>query len=255
VPGSPAPSPPSQPDGSFDLDPSASRFSASVCRVGGVLFAAHSTVVKSYDAIRWYRINATNYAVLESGTITASSMDLYYPSIAANTNGTVVLGLNGSSTSSYVSCYAVVGQTLNGATTFGNLLLLRAGTASYQKTNSTITLSRWGDYSATTVDPADPNTFWTIQTYPSGSGAWSTRITQILTVPGPLKLTAVQAGANILISWPGSAALLQLQSTTNLSSSAFWTPVQQTPVTTGNITTVQVPIGGAQQSFRLVASP
>ena len=72
-------------------------------------------MVNSYDAVRWYRINATNYAVLESGTITASSMDLYYPSIAANTNGTVVLGLNGSSTSSYVSCYAVVGQTVNGA--------------------------------------------------------------------------------------------------------------------------------------------
>ena len=65
-------------------------------------------------------------------------------------------------------------------------------------------------------------------------------------------LSDIEAGSTDSVL---NTALLQLQSTTNLSSSAFWTPVQQTPVTTGNVTTVQVPIGGAAQSFRLVASP
>jgi hypothetical protein len=257
VPGYTAPFPPYQPDDTQTLDPGDCRFSASIYRVGGVLFAAHSTVVSGFDAIRWYRINATNYAVLESGTISASAsmMDLYYPSIAANTNETVVIGLNGSSTSSYISCYAVVGQTVNGVTTFGDLMLLRAGNASYQNIDPVSGLSRWGDYSATSVDPSDPNTFWTIQTYPSSSSAWSTRITQLFTLPGPVRLSASLAGANVVISWPGSAALLQLQSSPVLGSGASWSAVTQTPVTVGNITTVQVPISGAQQSFRLVASP
>jgi hypothetical protein len=258
VPGYTVPFDPYQPDGSFNLDDGDSRFSASVYRVGSVLFAVHGTEVNDLAALRWYRINATNNAVLESGTITDATLDLFYPSIAANTNGTIVIGFNGSSLSSYVSCYAAVGQTVNGVTTFGGLLLLKAGTASYQDqpgVDPSLYNSRWGDYSATSVDPSDPNTFWTIQMYPSGPATWSTRITQILTVPGPVRLTVAQAGTNLLVSWPSSATLLQLQSTTNLVPSSSWSPVSQTPVTTGNVSSVLVPTSGHQQFFRLVAAP
>jgi hypothetical protein len=257
VPGYTAPLNPFQPDGSDNLDDGDSRFSASVCRVGGVLFAVHGTEVNNLAAIRWYRINAANNLVLESGTITNATLDLFYPSIAANTNGTIVIGFNGSSLSSYVSSYAVVGQTVNGLTTFGSPMLLKAGTASYQDTpgvDPSFYTSRWGDYSATSVDPSDPTTFWTIQMYPSGSDVWSTQITQIFTVPGPVKLTVGMTGANLVVSWPGSAPLLQLQSTTSLTPSA-WSPVTQTPVTTDGVTSVQLPANGPEQFFRLISAP
>ena len=258
VPGYTVPFNPFQPDGSDNLDDGDSRFSASVYRVGGVLFAVHGTEVNNVAAIRWYRINATNHAVLESGTITNSTLELFYPSIAANTNGTIVIGCNGSSLSSFVSCYAIVGQTVNGVTTFGNLLLLRAGTASYQDQpgmDPTLYNSRWGDYSATSVDPSNPSSFWTIQMYPSGPAAWSTQITQLLTVPGPVPLTAVRTGTNLVVSWPGSTALLQLQSATNVVAGSFWSPVTQPPVTSGNIASVLLPASGSRQFFRLVSIP
>ena len=38
---------------------------------------------------------------------------------------------------------------------------------------------RWGDYSATTLDPLDPETFWTVQQYMLEEGVWETWITQI----------------------------------------------------------------------------
>jgi hypothetical protein len=258
VPGYTVPINPFQPDGSSNLDDGDARFSAIVYRVGGVLFAVHGTEVNDRAALRWYRINATNHVVLESGTITNATLELFYPSIAANTNGLIVIGCNGSSLSSFVSSYAVVGQTVNGVTTFGNLLLLHAGTASYQDepgVDPSLYNSRWGDYSATSVDPSDPNSFWTIQMYPSGPSVWSTRITQLLTVPSPVRLTVSLTGTNLLVSWTGSAALLQLQSTTSVAPVSVWSPVTQTPVTSGNVTSVQLPATGRQQFFRLVAAP
>ena len=45
--------------------------------------------------------------------------------------------------------------------------------------SQTTTLSRWGDYSAMTVDPTDDCTFWYTQEYlgtQSVFGAWRTRI-------------------------------------------------------------------------------
>ena len=35
------------------------------------------------------------------------------------------------------------------------------------------TESRWGDYSTTTVDAADPTSFWTIQMYPAAASTWN----------------------------------------------------------------------------------
>src|SRR5207237_3757228 len=45
--------------------------------------------------------------------------------------------------------------------------------------------NRWGDYSATTVDPADPFIFWTIQEYAEedlvfGAAAWGTHVDEII---------------------------------------------------------------------------
>jgi hypothetical protein len=188
--------------------------------------------------------------VVESGTITDPVQDLFYPSIAANPNGTVVIACNGSSIDNYVSCYVTVGQTVNGVTSFGGLILLQSGVASYQSTGSSGT-SRWGDYSTTCVDPSDPTQFWTIQMYPSGPATWSTQITQLLT--GPLRLTIAPAGQNVLISWSATATGFQLQSSTTLGPTASWSAVPQTPNVIGNTASVLVPaVSPQRQFFRLI---
>src|SRR5262249_3429857 len=154
-------------------------FSAKVYQVGGLLYAVHCCEIDDRAALRWYKINAASQQVLQSGLIADTNLDLFYPSIAANASGTVVIGFNGSSTNTFISCYAVVGETFSGLTTFGAPLLLKSGLASYKVVGSG-NLSRWGDYSSTCVDPTDPNRFWTMQMYPIYSGVWATQISELL---------------------------------------------------------------------------
>ncbi len=248
VPGFTAPLDPTQPSGSQNLDDGDARFSATVHTVGGVVFATHGTEVGGRAAIRWYRIQAGTYTLLESGTISDPNLDLFYPSIAANSNGTIVIGYNGCSLSSYISSYAVVGQTVSGVTTFGSPLLLQSGLASYQNVDSSGT-SRWGDYSATCVDPSDPTRFWTLQTFPSSRHVWSAQITQILT--SPLQLNLAQAGTNVVISWTSLATGFQLQVASAASAAGGWSLVTQTPIQNGSTFSVTIPAGESQQFFRL----
>ena len=98
-----------------------------------------------------------------------------------------MIGFSGSGPSQFVSAYAVEGQTINGVTTFGDPLLLKAGVSDYEVTFGA-GRNRWGDYSATVLDPDDPNRFWTIQEWVSGTDIWSTQITELDTVPEPATL-------------------------------------------------------------------
>jgi len=169
--------------------------------------------------------------LIEAGVITDPDLDLFFPSIAVNTNGTVVIGCNGSSINVNVSCYAIVGRTLNGITTFTSPLLLQAGATSYHGDDELLlqfeelpAFSRWGDYSATSVDPSDSSRFWTIQMYPSDAGnpdVWSTQITELLTSTAPL-LSISPSGTNVMISWTSSATGYQLQSAASLASPVIW---------------------------------
>jgi hypothetical protein len=252
VPGFTAPLAPSQPDYTQNLDAGDARFSALVHGVGGLLYAAQAVQLGPHSGVRWYRIKAADYSVVETGTISDPELDLFYPSIAASTNGTIVIAFNGSSISNYVSSYAVAGNTVNGVTTFGSLVLLASGTASYQNIDST-GMSRWGDYSATSVDPADPTRFWTIQTIPTGPGTWSTQITELIT--GPPALTFTRHGRGLKLSWSLLAADFDLQASTNFAIPPSWATVDQGRATNGAVISVVVPAMDAQNFFRLSQHP
>lgn len=239
---------PLQPDGSTNLDGGDARISASVNEVGGVLYAAHSTEIGGLAAIHWYRIDAVQHTVLETGTISDPINDLYYPSIAANSAGTIVIAYNASGPSTFPSSFAVVGSTAAGVTTFGNPLLLKSGTASYQNTDPSSGTSRWGDYSATCVDPADPTRFWTIQTIATGTSVWSTQVTELLTGIPQLRMSA--NGGNLQLTWSGT--LFSLETTPSLASPT-WTTVNQGFSTNNGVVTAQLPLNTAAGFFRLHA--
>ena len=242
-----------QPDGTDTLVANDARISANVYAVNGVLFAAHNTQFNNHVAIRWYRIRAADNALLESGTIADPNADLTYPSIAANQYGVVMICFNGSGPSLYISCYAMAGQTVNGVTTFGNRVLLQSSATSYHDLYEELGLaetSRWGDYSSTSVDPTDPNRFWSIQMYASDSDVWSTQITELITTP-QVSLTIQPSGTNVIVSWPNVPGY-HLQSATNFSSSPAWSNVVQTPGTNNGFLTVTWPVpASSRQFFRL----
>jgi hypothetical protein len=247
VPSYSVPINPPQPDGTDSLDDGDARIGAAVRRVGNTLYTTHAVQVDNRAAVRWYRIDAVKLTLIEAGTISDPSLDLYYPSIAANEAGTVVIGCNGSSTETYVSSYAVVGEITNDKLVFGELTLLKAGTASYQNTDSTGT-SRWGDYSATSVDPVDPNRFWTIQMIATDTSTWTTQITELLT---GTRLQMSHAGTNLILTWPTSANS-QLQASTTLGPSALWQTAPEPTASSNGVTTVVIPVSSTNAFFRLV---
>jgi hypothetical protein len=173
---------------------------SSVFEQGDSLWASSVISSGGRAAIQWYEINEITNALLQSGVIGDPLHDYFYPSISANSFGEVVIGFSRSGLTEFASSYAVGGTTLGGVTTFGAPILLRSGVGNYH-INDGIGRNRWGDYSATTRDPLDEHTFWTIQEWASATNVWSTQITELTfpsapgAVPEPGSLTLLGMGA------------------------------------------------------------
>jgi hypothetical protein len=173
-----APQPP-MPTQKPPLDSGTARFGTSVVRRGGHLWAVTGVNVSGRAAIRWYRVDDATLAVRQTGTISHPTLSLYYPSIAVNPGLDVVIGCSGSSSAQPASCYAFVGRTTGLTTTFGAPILLRAGVDDYALLDGS-ERNRWGDYSATTVDPMDPSRFWTVQEFVSSDNVWAMHMSEIV---------------------------------------------------------------------------
>jgi len=246
---------PVQPNGLDTLDDGDARFGSGVKRVGDILYAVHATEVDQRAAVRWYRIDVVHHTLLDSGTISDPVLELFFPSIAANEAGVVVIGCNGTSSEQYVSSYAVVGQTVDGQLSFGELTLLKAGASNYETQDET-GIDRWGDYSATTVDPMDPNRFWTIQAYPKTTTAWATQVTEIIVgeeaLTGPA-LAVSKAGSKLQITWADQPGL-QLQFSPDLAT-RHWSSVAGTPAVSDGQATIELDLSGQTGFFRLAPQP
>jgi hypothetical protein len=156
---------------------------ASVVLQNGALWGVHTVSHGAHAALRWFQIDAATDVLVQEGLIAHNELDFFYGSIAVNKFDDVVIGFNGSSESQaqFVSSYAVLGKTVSGVTTFSDPVLLKAGVSDYFQDYGS-GRNRWGDYSATVVDPTDPFTFWTFQEFVSAEDIWSTQITQLRVV-------------------------------------------------------------------------
>ena len=100
----------------------------------------------------------------------------YYPSLMVNGAGDMVMGFSGSNATNYIGAF-YTWKPAAGSTTAVPRLIQVGGTGFLS--------SRWGDYSATTLDPTDDCSFWTVQEYadpsvdPGGDWPWATVIAEI----------------------------------------------------------------------------
>jgi hypothetical protein len=100
----------------------------------------------------------------------------HFPSLMVNCAGDMVMGFSGSSATNYISAFYT--QRLANGYVPGPPRVVQAGTTPYYN-------SDWGDYSATTLDPTDDWSFWTVQQYmdtvndPSPVIDWKTVIARI----------------------------------------------------------------------------
>ena len=157
-------------------------FGSNVVMQDGKLFGVETIALNSdlsHPGLRWFEIGdpLTTPVLLDSGIISPPGLDVYYGSIAVNPMGEVVIGFSGSGPNDYPSAYAVAGPLSGDTLTFGEPMLLKDGVAPD-------TSGRFGDYSTTSYDPANPSHFWTIQEWTSLTG-WTTEISEIDFAPPP----------------------------------------------------------------------
>jgi hypothetical protein len=177
-------------------------FRSGVVQRDGAIWAVHTVGSPSgRDAIEWLQLDAATNIVLQSGLIEDPALDFIFPSLAVNEHGEVVIGFTATGEEMFPSAFAVLGETTAATTTFGTPVLLEQGTASYEvQDNFGRGTARFGDYSATVVDPIDSRTFWTFQEWVSAEDDWAVQVTQLFVVPEPgavLLLAGALAGLAI----------------------------------------------------------
>ncbi|MGZ5269949.1 MAG: hypothetical protein ACXWC6_04970 [Ramlibacter sp.] len=141
----------------------------------------HSVQIGNYrkgdnTAVRWYEVRnpATANAVYQQGTYNPDSTFRWMGSIAQDKQGNMALGYSVSSTTLHPGIRVAMRGAGDALGTLQAETSILEGTGSQTGSN----LSRWGDYSAMTVDPVDDCTFWYTTEYLKANGAfnWSTRI-------------------------------------------------------------------------------
>ncbi len=129
------------------------------------------------DVIQWSQINVTGGTIATTPTQTQiyapdTTLDRWMGSLAVDGQGNMALGYSTGNSGSYPSIkYSgrLAADPLN--------TLSQTETGMFSGTGSQTSYSRWGDYSAMSVDPADDCTFWYTNEYYAATGTnWRTRV-------------------------------------------------------------------------------
>lgn len=178
------------------IDPLDTRLMNAVWRNGRV-WTTHSvgagtgitdSAPPSIPVVAWYQINPAlvgpfpGGVPVQQGKVSDGTTAYFDPSIAVNATDCAAIGFSGSSSTTFAGAYYTARFSGDPPNTMQPVSLLKAGEAGYVKTFGS-GRNRWGDYSATMVDPVDDLTFWTVQEYAEtafsgvcadGGGRWGT---------------------------------------------------------------------------------
>jgi hypothetical protein len=136
----------------------------------GTIWAAHAIFLPpdapTRTAIQWWQL-APDGGVVQRGRLDDASGVLFYgfPSIAVNRAGDMLLGFTSFSEQQFASASYAYRGAGDPPGTLRMERVLKAGEDSYFKDPQGHGGNRWGDYSATVVDPVNDRDLWTIQEY------------------------------------------------------------------------------------------
>ena len=176
----------------------------------GKLWCAHHIFLPAdgpdHSAIQWWELS-TDGTILQRGRIedTTGFYHFTFPTIAVNSKEDIMIGYGSFSPDQYASCSYSFRFADDPPNTLRNRYQFREGVAPYYKTYGG-DRNRWGDYTATCVDPVDDLDFWTLQEYaelPSGGydswGTWWAYI-NLDAIPEPdfeANITTVPTGSGV----------------------------------------------------------
>lgn len=140
----------------------------------------HTVSVNGVAGVRWYEVRKTGSApwtLYQQGTYAPDNHNRWMGSIAMDGFGNIALGYSVSSSTVYPSI-RYTGRMANdplGQMTIQETEIVAGGGS---QTGGLVGNGRWGDYSAMTVDPSAPSTFWYTTEYmqTTSSQGWKTRI-------------------------------------------------------------------------------
>jgi uncharacterized repeat protein (TIGR01451 family) len=214
------------PGGGRPLDALDDRLVAAQLR-NGRLWTAHQIKVDSSgvasitgdrNGVRWYEINLVTAppTLVQSGTIfdTASSNPVSYWVGSAMVSGQGHAAFGFTAASVAMAPGAAFAGRLAGdtaGTTPGGAVTYKAADANYVEPVSGTLSSAWGYYSATSLDPCDDMTMWTIQEFAttpvSGTFNWGARAVRLLAPPPatpasatPSTVAAGQASTSVTVT-------------------------------------------------------
>jgi hypothetical protein len=144
----------------------------------GKIWCTHSggLPVRQVDrtAVFWYQLDPTameanGNPIVQSGVVEGGlGVHHYYPSITANSADDACIGFTRSDTSRFAEAVYTIRLGTDPPNAMRPVAVLKPGLDRYRKTFGRSRV-RWGDYSATVVDPSDDHTFWTVQEYAAPS--------------------------------------------------------------------------------------
>lgn len=137
----------------------------------GLITASHTVFLPAggatRSAIQWWQLTMDGAVVQRGRLDDATGKTFYaYSSIAPNRNNDLLLGYSSFSEQQYPSAGYAFRAAGDPSGTLRAAALLKAGESAYTKTFGS-GRNRWGDYSASAVDPANDTDLWTIQEYAS----------------------------------------------------------------------------------------
>ncbi len=156
------------------------------------------------SAIQWWQID-TSGSVLQRGLIDTPDGSYFrsYPSIAVNQYNDAVIGYARYSPNEYVGGFYSFRADTDPSSVLQGEAALKTGEAPYLRTGGSSGLNRWGDYSNTSVDPADDTSFWTIQEYAaSPSSAWGTWWGQVVLPPAAFQISLTPSNMTLTAGVP-----------------------------------------------------
>lgn len=185
-----------------------------VFRNGHLWYAQHGGLpsgVPDRLVVFWNQLDPLRLASGSSPVVQFGALDggpgvyHFFPSIAVNKNDDVCIGFSRSDASSFIDAVETTRLGSDPPGTTRPIGVVKAGEDSYEVVLSSG--NRWGDYSATVIDPTDDLSFWTIQQFaaenagggPEGSrwGTWwalKSRASAAVPALSPFGILAVVAG-------------------------------------------------------------
>ena len=175
------------PPGNGDLSPqlgTSQKINAGDARMqnvvyrNGKLWAVHTVYVPAANPnrslVQWWELDASTNEVYQFGRVDEPGMHFTHPSIAVNALEEILIGYSSFSTSQYASASYSFRTAEDPLNTLQDRYQFVDGKSTYYKTFGG-SRNRWGDYSATDVDPLNDLNFWTLQEYAeSPTNTWGT---------------------------------------------------------------------------------